>query len=123
MPKADTCDLVIKIFPPDGAQDIPVSQNDAWKASDGDGVVVAVLVAQSCPTLCDPMDCSPPGSSVHGTLRARILEWVAIPFTRRSSRIRDQTPVSCIAGSFFTVWATGDGVAENKTKIYSLADK
>ena len=43
---------------------------------------VKVSVAQSCPTLCDPMDCSPPGSSVHGTLQARILEWVAIPFSR-----------------------------------------
>ena len=46
---------------------------------------VKVLVAQSCPTLCDPMDCSPPGSSVHGILQARILEWVAIPFSRGSS--------------------------------------
>ena len=42
-------------------------------------------VAQSCPTLCDPMDCSPPGSSVHGILQARILEWVAISFSRESS--------------------------------------
>ena len=41
-----------------------------------------VLVAQLCPTLCDPMDCSPPGSSVHGILQARILEWVAVPFSR-----------------------------------------
>ena len=46
---------------------------------------VCVLVAQSCPTLCDPMDCSPPGSSVHEILQARILEWVAIPFSRGSS--------------------------------------
>ena len=45
---------------------------------------VKVLVAQSCPTLCDPMNCSPPGSFVHGILQARILEWVAIPFSRRS---------------------------------------
>ena len=42
-------------------------------------------VAQSCPTLCDPMDCSPPGSSVHGIFQARVLEWVAISFSRRSS--------------------------------------
>ena len=41
-----------------------------------------VLGAQSCPSLCDPMDCSPPGSSVHGILQARILEWVAMPFSR-----------------------------------------
>ena len=46
---------------------------------------VKVLVAQSCPTLCDPMDCNPPGFSVHGNLQARILEWVAIPFSRGSS--------------------------------------
>ena len=46
---------------------------------------VKVLVAQSCPTLCDPMDCNPPGFSVHGHLQARILEWVAIPFSRGSS--------------------------------------
>ena len=50
-----------------------------------------VLVVQSCPTLCDPMDCSPPGSSVHGTLQARILKWVAIPFSRLSSWPRHWT--------------------------------
>ena len=54
---------------------------------------------QSCPTLCDPMDCSPPGSSVHGILQARILEWVAISFSRGSSWPRDQTRVSYIASS------------------------
>ena len=64
---------------------------------------VCVLVAQSCPTLCNPMDGSPPGSSVHGILQARILKWIAIPFSRRSSQPRDQTRVSCIAGRFFTV--------------------
>ena len=50
-----------------------------------------VLVAQSCLTLGDPMDCNPPGSSVHGILQARILEWVAMPFARGSFRPRDQT--------------------------------
>ena len=64
---------------------------------------VLALVAQSCPTLCDPMDCSPPSSSVHGILQARILEGVAIPFSRRSSQPRDRTLVSRIAGRFFTV--------------------
>ena len=54
-----------------------------------------VLVAQPCPTLCDPMNCSPPGSSVHGIFQARILEWVAIFY----SQARDQTRVSCIAES------------------------
>ena len=53
--------------------------------------VVAVSVAHSCLTLCDPMDCSPPGLSVHGILQAKLLEWVATPFPRRSSQPRDQT--------------------------------
>ena len=65
-----------------------------------------VFKAQSCPTLSDSMDCSPPGSSVHGILQAKILEWVAIPFSRGSSWPRDQTWVSCIACRFFTIWAT-----------------
>ena len=64
------------------------------------------LVIQSCPTLGSPMDCSPPGSSVHRILQARILEWVAIPFSRGSSRPRNWIGVSCIAGRYFTVWAT-----------------
>ena len=51
-------------------------------------------VAQSCPTLCNPVYCSPPGSSVRGILQVRILEWVAIPFSRESSQPRDQTRVS-----------------------------
>ena len=63
-------------------------------------------VTQSCPTLCDPMDCSLPGSSVHGILQARVLEWVAISFSRRSSQPRDWTCVSCIVGRCFTIWAT-----------------
>ena len=64
------------------------------------------LVAQSCPTLCDPMDCSSPGSPVHGISQARILEWVAMPSSRGSSQPRGRTQVSPIAGSFFTIWAT-----------------
>ena len=58
-------------------------------------------VTQSSPTLCDPEDCSPPGSSIHGILQARILEWVAISFSRGSSRPRDRTQVSRIAGRYF----------------------
>ena len=53
--------------------------------------------------LCDPVDCSPSGSSVHGILQARILEWVAVSFSRGSSRPRDQTQVSCIAGRCFNL--------------------
>ena len=67
-------------------------------------VCLFVLVAQSC-WLCDSMDCSPPGSSVHGILQPRILEWVAISFFRGSSRPRNWTPVFCIAGRFFTLCA------------------
>ena len=63
-------------------------------------------VAQSCPTLCDPMDCSLSGSSVHGIFQARVLEWIAISFPRGSSRPRNRTQVSHIAGRHFTVWAT-----------------
>ena len=57
-------------------------------------------------TLCDPMDCSLPGFSVHGIFQARVLEWVAISFSRRSAWPRDQTQVSCTAGRHFTLWAT-----------------
>ena len=59
-------------------------------------------VIQSCPTLCDPVDCSPPGSSVHGVLQAKILEWVAFLFSRVSFKPRDQIQVSCITGRYFT---------------------
>ena len=64
------------------------------------------LVAQLCLTLWDHMDCSPTGSSVPGILQARMLEWVAISFSRGSSQLRDWTQVSRIAGGFFTSWAT-----------------
>ena len=60
------------------------------------------LIAQSCPTLCNPMDYSPPGSAVYGILQARILEWVAVPFSRGSSKPRDLTQVSHTAGRLFT---------------------
>ena len=67
---------------------------------------MCVFVAQSYLTFCDLMDCSPPGFSVHGISQERILEWVVIPFFRGSSWSRDRTWVSCIAGRFFSVWAT-----------------
>ena len=65
-----------------------------------------VKVTESCPTLCSPMDCSPPGSSVYRILQARTLKWVAISFSKGSSQPGDRTQVSCIAGRLFTVWAT-----------------
>ena len=64
---------------------------------------VLCLVAQSCPTLCDPMDYGLPSSSVQGDSPARILEWVAMPSFRGYSQPRDQTQVSHIAGRFFTI--------------------
>ena len=72
----------------------------AVKESGGGG-----LVTQSYLTLCDLMDYSPPGSFVHGILQARVLEWVAISFSRGSSQPRNRTQVSCITGRFFTNWA------------------
>ena len=65
-----------------------------------------MIVTQSCPTLCNFVDYSLSGSSIHGILQARILEWVAISFSRGSSQPRDQTRVSRTAGRCFTVWAT-----------------
>ena len=66
-------------------------------------------VAQSCLILCDPLNGSPPGSSVHGISQTRILEWVAISSSRGSSQPRDRSWASHIAGKFFTVWATREG--------------
>ena len=64
---------------------------------------VCVLVAQSCPTLCNPMDWGPPGSCVHWIFQTRILEWVAIPFSRGSSQPRYRTHVSHLAGRLFII--------------------
>ena len=71
-----------------------------------DSTPLKVQVTQSCPILCDPIDRSPPGSSVHRILQARILDYVAISFSRGSSHPRDWTRVSQTAGRFFTIWAT-----------------
>ena len=68
--------------------------------------ISVLLSAQSCPTLCDRMDCSLPGFSVHEIFQARVLEWVAISFSRGSSWHRGWTQVSCIAGWCFALWAT-----------------
>ena len=67
------------------------------------GLPLMHFVAQSCLTLCNPMNCSPSGSSVHGTSQERVLEWVAMSFSRGSSQPRDQTQVFHTAGGFFTV--------------------
>ena len=78
-------------------------------------------VAQLCPTLCDPMDCRLPGSSVHGIFQARILEWGAISFFRGSARPKDRTVSPELAGSFFTTETPGkpNGSVES-TLIYKL---
>ena len=81
---------------------------------------LACLVTQSCPTLWDPLDCSPPGASVHGILHARILEWVAISFSRGSSWPRDQTQVSCIASGFCIVWISREAWAFRVNKTNCL---
>ena len=78
------------------------SEGKASQAASKDGWI---SVTNWCPTLCDPMDCSPQGSSVQGILQARTLEWAATSFSRGTSWPRDQTPVpyvSCTAGRFFT---------------------
>ena len=79
---------------------------------DFEPLLTLCLVTQSCLTLSDPMDCSPPGSSVHGILQSRILEWVAMPSSRESSQPRDQTQVFRTAGGFFTVWATKEALLD-----------
>ena len=64
-------------------------------------------IAKPCPTLCDPVDCSLPGSSVHGIFQARVLEWIAISFSRGSSWPRDRTHVSCIGRWILCHWVPG----------------
>ena len=82
-----------------------------------------MLVAQSYPTLQDPMDCCPPGSSFHGIFQARILEWVAISFSRGSSGPRNRAWVSCIAGGFFTYWARREALRVILDGMYFLSSK
>ena len=84
---------------------------DRWKK---------VLMAQSCLTLCDPMGYRLPRSSVQEILQAKILEWVAIPFSRGSSRARDQTWVFCIAGRFFTIWASREACTLHSCCLFIL---
>ena len=87
------------------------------------------LVTQLCPTLCDPMDCSPQGSSVHGFSQARILEWVAISFSRASSQHRNQTHISCVsctAGGWIlyhcAIWEAHVSVVKNPPANAGAAD-
>ena len=82
-----------------------------------------LLRFSKCPTLCDPTDCSPRGSSVHGILQAGILEWVAVFFSRGSSQPRDWTCISCIAGKFFTDWAHTYTHSTDKMLLVSKGEK
>ena len=79
---------------------------------------VKVLVALSCPTPWDTMDCRLPASSAHGILQARIVEWIAFSFSRESSWLRDRTWVSCIAGRFFTYWVTREPPITSLILVY-----
>ena len=80
-------------------------------------VRVCAQATQSCPTLCDPVDCSPLGSSVHGILQARILEWVALPSSRGSSPPWHLTCISCIARGFFTAETPGKPISTVAPKL------
>ena len=77
---------------------------------DGMGSILFLLacsVPPSCLTLCNPMHCGPPGFFIRGISQARILEWIAVSFSRGSSPPRDQTYISCVAGGFFTTEPPG----------------
>ena len=88
--------LILRGFPGDSAvKNLPAN--------------TGVLVTHSSSTLLGPIDCSSVGSSVHGIFQVRILEWVAIPFSRGSSQPKDQSRVSWIAGRCFSIWATREG--------------
>ena len=90
-----------------GSHQRVTTRGPTWSVFFGENITFSIWVSewakvtQSCPTLCDPKD-----YAVHGILQARILEWVAFPFDRGSFQPRNQTQVSCIAGGFFTTWAT-----------------
>ena len=103
------CVCVVQNYHP---QLLPLLKNTlafrTWNNKQTKHEYVRTKSLQSFLTLCDPVDCSPPGSSVHGILQARILEWVAMLFSRGSSRPRDQTGVSCIASRFFTAEPPGE---------------
>jgi len=80
--------------------------------------MLACSAAQSCPTLCDPRDCNPPGSSVHGILQARILEWVAISSSEDlpNPKIKSMSLVSsALPGGFFTTGTTWEALSQGKT--------
>ena len=99
-----------------------VDWNDKYKYKPCEGDIIDIFtstleseVAQSCPTLCNPMGCSLPCSSVHGIFQAKVLDWIVISFSR-GSQSRDWTWVSCIVGRRFTIWATREIQGDNQKK-------
>ena len=108
-----------------GTQPVPGQDLACWWVGWVHGLwcyrcVCLCLVTKSCPALCDPMNYSPPGSSVHGISQAKILEWVAMPFCRESYWLRNQIRVSCIAGRFFTSWVTREASRCPAAHIHSV---
>ena len=95
----------------------PLLLTEKVKVKEGEGEV-----AQSCPTLCDPVDCNLRGFSVHGILQARILEWIAISFSRGSFQPRDQTRVSRIGGRRFNLRATREAHLYDKIPLKTTTE-
>ena len=93
-------------FSPDTCHSLVFSHTTSFNSPNNPIRKKESVATQLCPTLCNPVNCSPPGSSVHRILQARILEWVTISFFRGSSQSRSQTQASHIVGRFFTIWAT-----------------
>ena len=93
------------------------SHNGCKRIFQDDYLVVERAIRSVCQTLCNPVDYSPPESSVHGIFQARILKWVVIPFSRGSSQPRVQTQVSCITGRFFIIWATWEHLKERNSEV------
>ena len=81
-----------------------------------------LVLTQSCPTLCGPMDCRSPGASIHGLLQAGILEWVAIPFSSGYSWPSDQTPISCLGRWVLYHWATWEALSSLPVLYFILID-
>ena len=98
-------------------------RNSYFHRSDwSDSITSGSEVTQSCLTLCNPMDCSLQGSTVHGISYARILEWVAISFSRKSSQPRDWTQVSQVTGSHFTIRGTREAIIPSLSASKRLSD-
>ena len=104
LPFASLADLPNQEMEPESLKSLALARGFFTTSATWEALLLTwseVKVTQLCPTLCNPV-----GYAVYGILQARILEWVAFPFSRGSSQPRDQTQVSCIAGGFFTSWAT-----------------